>query len=231
MSSKRAFISYSHSDIALARQIADVLRECSVDVWIDDQKLNLGDMLATRIDAGIRETNYFVILISKSGVTSRWVEAELNLAFDLAVQQGLVIIPIRVDGTEMPLQLRGLLYLDASTNGSAVKERLRELLRADNTKVSAFSSQVRSVAKASTCEVRLRNMEIADLRFELSKRLSKTEMGVIWFDVFGTLMDNDINPVATCVVATEILFRAQARRVMDRLTRYICRERPDFCVE
>jgi hypothetical protein len=228
MKKKQVFISYFHGDKDIALQIAFLFKDHGVKVWIDFESIQPGAFISRHIEDALKTSSYFVIIISSRSIASAWVQAELAMAFDLSKDGSLIIIPAKIDDVSMPLELRGLLYLDFSKSFDEGTTGLTSFLRSEDKKAVSFFSGMRSHDRRPACEDRLFGLEIPDLRFELSRRMTKEELGVIWFDTLQGKMDNDINPVSTGVIATELIYRAQSRRRMDRLLRYLCRERPDL---
>lgn len=232
MKKKQVFISYFHGDKAIASKIASTIGQQNVAVWIDFESIRPGDFIARHIEEGLRSSNYFTIVVSAKSISSRWVQAELAMAFDLGRDGRLVVVPVKVDETEMPLELRGLMYIDFSKSFEDGARKLTQFLQSEDKKAASFFSGMRGRPTVlPSCEERLLAMEIADLRYAISRRLTKDELSVVWFDTFEAKMDNEINPASTGIIAAELLFRSQSRRRMDRLVRYLCRERPDLLHE
>ena len=85
------FISYSHKDREIADYIADELRARGVDVFIDYKKLKSGDYVE-QLGVQIEQQEFFLVVVSPDAIESKWVRAELLLAFDL--KSNCKIIPI-----------------------------------------------------------------------------------------------------------------------------------------
>jgi hypothetical protein len=229
MTKKQVFISYFHGDKDVASKIASIYKRYDVTVWIDFEAIRPGEFIARHIEKGLRTSNYFTILISTRSVSSPWVQRELAMAFDLSKDGRLIVIPAKVDKVDMPLELRGLLYIDFSDSFDDGATKLARFLRSEDKRASSFYGGTRGrTPRPQNCEDRLLALEMADLRYEISRRLTKDELSVIWFDTLEVKMDNEINPISTGVIATELIYRAQSKRKMDRLIRYLCRERPDL---
>jgi len=226
---KQVFISYTHKDGSIAQDIASIYASFGLKVWIDFSSLQPGEFISRRIEDGVSSSNYFTILISETSVRSKWVQAELAMAFDLSRDGRLVLLPAKIEDVDMPLELRGLMYLDFSKSFDEGKSSLLEFLKSEGKSGREFFRTTRyGLREGGNCEHRLFNLPIPDLRYEISKRLTKDELSVVWFDTFETVMNNDINPASTGVIASELIHRAQSRRRMDKLIRHLCRERPDL---
>ena len=109
-----AFISYRHvyPDQDLAEFLAHFLNEHQI-VAFTDKQISVGMRWADEIRQQIRESDYFIVLLSKQSILSDMVRQEVKLAYELT--QGLakpfVILPIRVAFTgELPYDLGA--YLD-----------------------------------------------------------------------------------------------------------------------
>lgn len=74
------FISYSRRDIDFANRIAAELRARGADVFIDYQKLKAGNFVS-QLGYEIENREYFILIVSPNSVSSKWVQAEVTLAF------------------------------------------------------------------------------------------------------------------------------------------------------
>jgi hypothetical protein len=119
------FLSYSHEDKSIARELARELEKRGAEVWFDEQTLRLGDSLLERISAAIRSSDVFLILVSPASGPSEWMRRELSAA--LATENKTRVIPIRLAGAEIPTDLSNILYLDADPHdlGAAADQVLQ----------------------------------------------------------------------------------------------------------
>ena len=106
----QVFISYSRRDIRFVEKLAKDVEGKGYDVWFDLTDLEGGDRWAQGIQDGIKESEYFVIVVSTNSIKSEWVEKE----FLYASNQGLKIIPILFDDCEadIPIWLLNIQYID-----------------------------------------------------------------------------------------------------------------------
>jgi HEAT repeat protein len=73
------FISYAREDErAVARPLAELLRNRGVRVWIDAAELSLGDSLRTKIDDGLAKSRFGVVILSVAFLSKHWPLRELN---------------------------------------------------------------------------------------------------------------------------------------------------------
>ncbi len=92
------FISYSHKDREICDKIDSIIeRQPGFQVWYDKGLLP-GEVYRKRIAEAIRESAYFIILLSKTSVASDWVLDEVEYAKKLCKR----ILPIWLEDVEIP---------------------------------------------------------------------------------------------------------------------------------
>lgn len=95
------FISHASEDKALvARPLADLLRGSGLTVWLDENELRIGDSLRAKIDQGIADSRFGVVIISEAFLRKDWPQRELDGLAALESLQRKVILPVwhGVDG-------------------------------------------------------------------------------------------------------------------------------------
>ena len=78
---KRVFISYKSEEYDQAFQLFSVLEENDLDCWMAPISIPGGSNYAAEIETAIRNSDFFVLILSKASMNSIWVEKELNRAF------------------------------------------------------------------------------------------------------------------------------------------------------
>jgi hypothetical protein len=115
-----AFLSHSSKDKPFIRQLAADLTAKGVGVWLDEQRIRVGDSIPDRIAQGLAESDYFLIAISEKSVQSAWVKKELSNALIHEIERRRVIIlPLKLDDTLMPQALIDKKYADFSQSYKA----------------------------------------------------------------------------------------------------------------
>ena len=110
---KSVFLSYSHEDKEFARQLASDLTSSGISVGIDQHVVMPGDSIIYTITKAITESDYIVVVLSKSSVNSHWVQREIRAAFIKApYNAGRVLIPVVIDQVKLPSFLQGIRYVD-----------------------------------------------------------------------------------------------------------------------
>lgn len=73
------FISHATEDKnAVARPLAEALKDRGYDVWFDEFSLKLGDSLRRGIDAGLAKCSFGIVILSKSFFAKEWPQKELD---------------------------------------------------------------------------------------------------------------------------------------------------------
>lgn len=112
---KVAFLSHSSKDKAFIRQLASDLTAQGVTVWLDEQRIRVGDSIPDQIAQGLAESDYFIVAISSNSIQSEWVKKELNNALVSEVERRQVhVLPIKLDDAPIPDSLRDKKYADFS---------------------------------------------------------------------------------------------------------------------
>ena len=125
----QVFLSHSSLDKErFAVGFAERLRENGVDVWFDDWELRPGDSLVDRIFAhGLENADVFVVVLSTNSIDSKWVKEELNNAAIRRIEGLCRIVPIVLDGVDVPAVLRDTLYQEIADRTSYDNEFQRIL--------------------------------------------------------------------------------------------------------
>lgn len=89
------FISHASEDKDdIVRSLADSLKENGFEVWYDEFELKIGDSLRKKIDIGLINSRYGIVIISPSFVKKNWTEYELNGMVAREMNGHKVILPI-----------------------------------------------------------------------------------------------------------------------------------------
>lgn len=108
-----AFISHSTRDKPFVRRLAADLVAHGVKVWLDEQRLLVGDSVPEKIAQGLAESDFFLIVVSANSVESEWVKKELSSALVHEIERRKVtVLPIRIDDAKMPNSIHDKLYAD-----------------------------------------------------------------------------------------------------------------------
>lgn len=89
------FISHASEDKDdVARPLAEALRNNGLSVWYDEFELKIGDSLRRKIDKGIANSNFGVIVISRDFISKGWTNYELDGLITKAVNGEQTMLPV-----------------------------------------------------------------------------------------------------------------------------------------
>lgn len=89
------FISHASEDKdAVARPLAEALRNNGLSIWYDEFELRIGDSLRRKIDKGIANSNFGVIVISRDFISKGWTNYELDGLITRAVNGEQTMLPV-----------------------------------------------------------------------------------------------------------------------------------------
>ncbi len=100
-----------------------------MNVWVDEKKIKVGDSIPQKVEEGISGCDFFCLVISRHSVNSKWVEREYRTALNMQLSPGTTpkILPLLIEGVELPLLLREIKYADFSRD---YKSGFNDLLNA-----------------------------------------------------------------------------------------------------
>lgn len=90
-----AFISHASEDKdSLVRPLARMLNKMGFYIWYDEFELKIGDSLRQSIDKGLINSNFGIVILSKSFFAKNWPQYELNGLTAKEIDGNKVILPI-----------------------------------------------------------------------------------------------------------------------------------------
>ena len=112
---RRVFIIYSHNDIKVAKEIAELLRENGLEPWLDAENITAGQIWVEEVTNALTESAMAIVLLSKNSTQSGFASAELKLAIQSLESNDKTsspLIPIKLDETEIPSSIAHIQYVD-----------------------------------------------------------------------------------------------------------------------
>ena len=95
---KTVFLSHSHEDRELAEGLKKTLGQMGINLYIDwlDNKMppQTNRETAEALKNKITEMNFFMILATKTALTSRWVPWEIGIADGRKPHQQILLVPV-----------------------------------------------------------------------------------------------------------------------------------------
>lgn len=128
----RVFLIYAHSDKESVRGLYARLVEDGVNVWLDMERLLPGQDWQREIRQAILKSDVVIVCLSRRfGRRKGYRHEELKIALEkakLLVNNGIFIIPARLEECDMPESLRRLHRVDLFEAGG-YKKLIRALRR------------------------------------------------------------------------------------------------------
>lgn len=107
------FISHSYADHEFAKRLAVALKEQGIKVWLDEWELKVGDSLRNKIESGIENAGWFLVILSSESVKSNWVNREINAGLAKELEEKRVfVLPILYRECKLPVFFKDKLYAD-----------------------------------------------------------------------------------------------------------------------
>lgn len=129
----KVFISHASVDKPFVDRLVADLATSSIPVWYDKLDLRVGESVPGAINAGLSDSKYFAIVLSKASVASAWVREELNAALMTQVARGgTFILPVLLEDCTIPPLLAHRRYADFRKDYSAALSELLSLWGKDS---------------------------------------------------------------------------------------------------
>jgi hypothetical protein len=100
---REVFLSHSSRDRHVATRIAEMLRHHGIPVWYSRTHLRGAQQWHDEIGDALNRCDWFIVLLSKSAIGSRWVKHELVFALDSERYENKVL-PVKIRACD-PAQL------------------------------------------------------------------------------------------------------------------------------
>ena len=108
----QAFISHASEDKErFVLRFAERLLSKGVNAWVDQWEMLPGDKLVDKVfNHGLKPSDIVIVVLSNISVQKPWVQKELNTAIVKNIEDKIRLIPVRLDGCQIPECLRDTLY-------------------------------------------------------------------------------------------------------------------------
>jgi len=125
------FISHSSMDKEFVRGLAVDLADLGHNPWLDEWEILPGQSIIQKINAGINNCHFVILILSPSAVESKWVETEWHAKFWDEITTGHIrLIPILYKQCDVPSLIRPKKYVDFTYDYTIAIEELGRALGA-----------------------------------------------------------------------------------------------------
>lgn len=131
------FISHASEDKEkLVKPLAELLRRYGVRIWYDEFELKLGDSLSQRIDEGLRQAAFGLVVLSRSFFAKQWTDYELRSLLTRNIGGQRVILPVwhdigKEDVQKYSLYLSDIKALSSDLGIEALAQEIIHRVRPD----------------------------------------------------------------------------------------------------
>jgi hypothetical protein len=127
------FISHASEDKDFVGPLADALRKSGLSVWYDEFTLKIGDSLRRKIDEGLAQSVYGIVVLSHQFFAKNWPQKELDGLVSKEIAGTKVILPVWHEITSEEVgkyspTLSGLLAVNSNEGVEVVVWKLREAM-------------------------------------------------------------------------------------------------------
>jgi TIR domain len=226
-SKARVFVSHATEDKPFVRELVEALKGQNLNVWLDEEELQVGDSIVAGVSQGLKNADYLVAVLSKASVGSRWVQAELNATLMEELSgKGVTVLPVLIEDCNLPTLLKDRVYADFRHDFNAGLQKLLAVFEQEGKFTTNVAPEI--ATKAAPCSQKLSAITPADLRRRIATRMDRTEVGALWYAVLETVMENDMagRQLSECVIG--LLDKAKSRNKLTLVIEEICRDRPEL---
>jgi hypothetical protein len=123
------FISYSSADKSFVRSLVQRLTDAGVHVWLDESSLQIGDVIVSKLADIIARIDFVLAVVSANSCASGWFRKEVDLGITREIVEGHpIVLPIRIDDSDVPETLRDKVYGDFR-EATSFENELSKLIR------------------------------------------------------------------------------------------------------
>jgi hypothetical protein len=116
----------SRGQAAFVEPLARELATLGVKAWLDKWEIRPGDSLVRKLfDEGLAAVDAVIVVVPQYSAGKPWVRAGLDAAVVRRVTEETRLIPVRLDGAEMPAPLQMLVWHTAHRAGEGIRHAAR----------------------------------------------------------------------------------------------------------
>lgn len=166
---EKVFISYSIRDQKFVTLLTEKLESDGIKVWSWDKKMSVGDSINDKINEALNNTEFFIVVLSKSSVNSQFVNFELSATIINEVSRNRnIILPVLIEDCEIPFSLKDRFFLDFRYSFEESYQRLLKALKAQSTKVLQKTDRQTDKFQSGSYDYQLKNLQQAYLSGNLT---------------------------------------------------------------
>lgn len=112
---KKIFVSHSSVDKEFVRKLCTDLSHFGHTPWLDEWEIKVGDSIPHKIETGLNDADFIVVVLSKSSIESKWVEREWHAKYWEELESGEIqVLPLLIEDCKIPSLLKMKKYANFS---------------------------------------------------------------------------------------------------------------------
>jgi len=117
---KKVFISHSSKDKKFAKWLCADLTHSGHSPWLDEWEIKVGESIPEKIERGVEEADFVIVILSQNAIKSKWVEREWHSKYWDEVSSGEIqVLPVLFEECQIPQLLKMKKYADFSEDYSS----------------------------------------------------------------------------------------------------------------
>jgi hypothetical protein len=124
----KVYLAHAHEDNPFSNRLADDLQQAGVSLWYDRERLEIGEDMVQRMNEGLQDYDFFLVVWSRNASQSPWVEREINVALTKQIHERRRLIPLLLDDTPLLPLLQPLRHIDFRPSYDVGYRELRDAL-------------------------------------------------------------------------------------------------------
>lgn len=114
---KKVFISHSSKDKHFAKWLCSDLSNAGHSPWLDEWEIKVGESIPEKIEEGVDEAHYVIVVLSENAINSKWVEREWHSKYWDEIESGdIQVLPVLFEECKIPRLLKMKKYADFSND-------------------------------------------------------------------------------------------------------------------
>jgi len=111
----------------MRKLLADLLNEKGANVWIDGDRIKIGDSIRNLLENGLNNSKYGIVMLSKKYLEKYWTNQELNSLYELEESGKKRILPLLIDLSHEEIKEKSI-FLANRYNVKFDKDKLDEIV-------------------------------------------------------------------------------------------------------
>lgn len=130
LSGRLLFVCHASEDGPFVDALIEALDRRALHAWYDKREIIVGDSIVDKINEGLSEARYLVVVLSPRSVKKPWVKRELNATLMRQLSSAEIgVLPVLLEDCKIPPLLTDIKYADFRTSFDLGLSELLSALR------------------------------------------------------------------------------------------------------